>query len=122
MGTTLFSADGTIEGIVRDSVTLSPISGATVKLYRPGGILAHTATTNGVGYYTITGNPQNYILTVEKNGYQIFTSSVKLLSNQTITVDVFLNGSPGAIFGTVSGPPAGTTTLQLFLNNVLNDL
>jgi hypothetical protein len=56
---------------------------------------------------------------VEKNGYQIFTSSVKLLSNQTITVDVFLNGSAGAIFGTVSGPPAGTTTLQLFLNNVL---
>ncbi len=104
---------------MRDSVTLSPISGATVNLYRPGGILAHTATTNGLGYYTITGNPQNYILTVEKNGYQIFTSSVKLLSNGLITVDVYLNGNPGAIFGTVSGPPVGTTTLQLFLNNIL---
>lgn len=115
----LYGAQGTIQGIVTDAITSLPISGATVNLYRPGGILVHTTTTDLNGFYTITGNPQNYILTVEKIGYQTFTGSVKLLSNQTITVNIPLNNNPGAISGTVSGPPATTTTLQLFLNNVL---
>ena len=119
LGWGLYGAQGNIQGIVNDAITSLPISGATVNLYRPGGILAHTTTTDGTGHYTITGNPQNYILTVEKNGYQTFTGSVKLLSNQTITVNVPLNKPPGAISGTVSGPPAGATILQLFFNNVL---
>jgi hypothetical protein len=67
----------------------------------------------------MTGNPGNYIFTVVANGYQTFTSSVKISPRGTLTANINLNGNPKTISGTVSGPDPGATTLDLFLNNIL---
>ena len=88
-------------------------------MYRPGGIIAYTTITDSSGFYTKTGNPGNYIFTVVANGYQTFTSSVKISPGGTQTANIYLNGNPKTISGTVSGPDPGATTLDLFLNNIL---
>ena len=115
----VFGAVGTIEGIVTDATTSNPIAGATVTIYRPGGVFEDSTTTNGAGFYSITDDPHNYIMVITATGYQTKTLSVKINSNSTTTYNVSLDGNPGSITGTVTGPGPNDTTLKLYIDSIL---
>lgn len=112
-----FSAHGTVEGYVTDAITGNPIAGATVSLYRNGGIFETSTTTNALGYYSINSDPHNYIMTVVAPDHQQVTLSVKLESNQTITVNISMLNDSGSLTGAVTGPPSAT--IDLYQNNIL---
>jgi protocatechuate 3,4-dioxygenase beta subunit len=112
-----FSAHGTVEGYVTDALTGNPIPGATVSLYRNGGIFETSTTTNALGYYSINSDPHNYIMTVVAPDHQQVTLSVKIQSNQTITLNISMLNDAGSLTGAVTGP--ASATIDLYQNNIL---
>ena len=103
---------GTLSGLVRDSVTLSPIAGATVALT---GASSRMTTTNASGQYSLTLPIGSYNETVSKFGYGNGVSSgISITTGGTATRDFNLVAVPNrSVSGTVrdasSNPVAGAT-------------
>ena len=102
---------GTITGVVTDSSTTNPISGATVSCTCSG----TNQPTNGTGSYTFSSVPPGtYSMTFSAGGYASQTvNSVNVAGGGTTTENVAL-APPGTIMGavtdsTTSNPIAGAT-------------
>ena len=100
---------GSIAGQVTDSVTLAPISGASVQI--AGGA---SATTDAAGAYSFSGlNPASYSLTASKAGYVTSApASVTVTAGNTSTQNFALvpsqaGGSSGYIYAASSVAGSG---------------
>lgn len=108
-------------GIIRQSVVLTPLGGATVTIYQDvGGVqtLALTTLTNSSGQYfaprLITGN---YVVVANKIGYEQNTSAVVTLTGTDIEpLDLSLQVNETDNVGTVSGIINSQTTLLPIAN------
>jgi hypothetical protein len=88
---------GTIQGIVKDSSTASPISGATVTC------ASESATTGADGAYSLTLGPGTYDVSASAPGYHSRTvEDVVVTSGETTTLDLPLVRVTGTIAGTVT--------------------
>jgi predicted small secreted protein len=78
----LLSACSTVEGVVRDRSTGTPIPSASVTINRD------TAVTDGYGHYKILGSfvPGNTMM-VNAPGYNIYTQTIKSI-NEFIDVEL----------------------------------
>jgi len=83
--------DGTVEGFVKDSVSLTPIVGADVFLdddpYLP------YPKTDSTGYYQViklTGAPIVVKITIKAEGYKTKDKNIVLKPSQTQRLDFFL--------------------------------
>jgi len=81
-------------GVIRDSVTLSAVVGATVELN--GGI----TTTNSLGIYGFNNvSPGSYTVTINKTGYYEKIASITLAAgDNTLDVTLVPEGVPAAEF------------------------
>lgn len=111
-------ATATIEGVVTDSVTGLPISGALVEAIR-GGVVRYSDTTDPDGSYLITGiEPSNYTLIISAPGYQTQPVGVNPRNNQITIVNIQLVPNGGTIDGTVTDAittiPISGATIRIF--------
>lgn len=95
---------GTIEGTVIDSVTLSPIAGATVT---DG---TRQAVTDSVGHYVISSVPAGtYTVTASAAGYQNSSQAVAVTGNTTSSANFSLQKVSQATTVSVASPIVYTT-------------
>jgi ABC-type Fe3+ transport system substrate-binding protein len=78
----------TISGIITDSESGDPISGATISLD------GETVTSGSDGSYEATVNKGTYTVTVSIDGYEDETSSVSEMDEETVTLDLTLTVIP----------------------------
>jgi hypothetical protein len=107
---------GSITGTVKDSVSSTPISGATVCISTSGTCTATTTTTNGVGVYTLTLITEgSYQVTASAIGFSSLSATVPVAPGTATTQDFSLVAGPGTISGTVTdsvtGLPIGSATV-----------
>lgn len=88
---------GGIAGIVTDSKTGAPIAGAKVVITSPSEKVTTTTGANG-RYVALSLQPDNYTLTVEKDGYVTQTfSDYAVQADQTQQYDLKIDpGSPSS--------------------------
>ena len=99
----VISSLGTIWGIVTDSSTGDPISGANVTADTVA-----SDTTNEDGYYWITDvEPGNYTVTASAAGYQTSSETTTVLPGETTPLNFELTLLPGTITGTVTNSLTG---------------
>ncbi|MFC0186763.1 carboxypeptidase regulatory-like domain-containing protein [Fictibacillus aquaticus] len=105
----LVALPGTLTGTIVDLQTGLPIAGAIVQLVFGASLQpAGRGVTDNAGIYTILGlSPGSYSQTMTTPNYSTFTSGANISANATTTVDGFLQGDPGVVSGTVSGPGGG---------------
>jgi hypothetical protein len=110
----------TVGGQVTDSISTTPLNGATVTIVGPNGSLTpttYTATTSGsgnnAGKYSIAGvTPTGqYTMTVTLANYATQSFNIDIASNGSASRDVALVPNPGTINGTVSGTVAAPFTI-----------
>ncbi|NGX37541.1 MAG: Bacillopeptidase F [Chlamydiae bacterium] len=98
----LIANGGTIAGVVTESATSSPISGATIEVFEDT-ILIRTTTTNASGNYSAADlAPGNYVVIATATGFQTDAEGASVIQGQITTANFSLAGSPGAIAGTVT--------------------
>ncbi len=78
----------TVSGVVKDSETGAPISGATVTLD------GYKATTGPDGSFSLTVPGGTYTLTVSISGYQTYTTSLEITEAKTYTLTISLAATP----------------------------
>ncbi len=125
---------GTVEGIVRDSVTGTPIAGAVVGLrmayayaerrsarssggrcepapiYIPPGDVDVTTTTDAEGHYNLRVPAGGVEIFAQANGYQLLVQTVEVTADQTTTQDLALvawTGEKVTLSGTVVTKDSG---------------
>lgn len=113
---------GTISGLVRDSATTSPISGALIEISQGSTSIASTLT-DGSGQYSVPGlAPGSYSVRAIATGYQTASSSAIVLSSGTATVTFDLLSSPGTITGqitnSVGGAPIPSAAVEILQGNI----
>lgn len=92
---------GLIEGVVSDSTTTLPISGATIAIFQDR-ILILTTTTNGSGFYSAPNlAPGNYVVLATDSMYQTQLKGGIVQVGAVTLVNFALELNPGAISGTV---------------------
>lgn len=110
----------TMSGQVTDSVSGSPLNGATVTVVGPNGSgtpTTYTATTSGsggnAGKWSIPGvTPAGtYTMTVSLANYGTQTFNIDVSANGPTPRDVALVPNPGTITGTISGTVASSFTI-----------
>ncbi len=107
-------ATGDISGTVTDT-SLTPISGATVNLYK-NQVLIDSTTTVLNGTYSFTSiSPGNHDIQASATLHQTETQGVNVKNNQTVVVDFALSPNPGSITGTVTD---ADTTLPISGANI----
>ncbi len=113
----LKAAAGTIDGMVTDTNTGNPISGALIEVNN-GNQVRYSTTTAGDGTYSIPGVKKgNYILVTSASGYQTQSVGVSVNNNQTTTVNIALIPNGGTIDGTVTDVslvPIAGATVEIF--------
>jgi hypothetical protein len=77
----------TINGIIKDATTGETLIGATVKLLE----LKTGTTTNGYGFFSLTGVEGDYTLSISYIGYETVNQPIKL--NKNAQIDVLLTSS-----------------------------
>lgn len=113
---------GTLQGYIKDAVTRSSLSGATVNIYNSNGSLVTSATTDSSGIYTTTLPAGTYYLTVTKTGYISETIyNITIQENVTTTVETVLQVSTaysgtGTISGTIKNALDGTGVSGITIN------
>jgi predicted small secreted protein len=76
------SACSSMQGVVRDKDSGTPIPSAHVKINR------NSATTDALGYYKVTGSFfRGDIMIVNASGYNIYTKTVKK-KNEIVDIDL----------------------------------
>jgi hypothetical protein len=120
-----FAYGGSLQGTVRDALTLDPIEGVnvTVHVVSPDS-LPFPTTTDHVGKYSIMeivpGN-KIYVVVTHMAGYTMSYTSIDNLGSLDLIYDIFLTGEgiipPGSgtdsltVIGTIMTPTAGTGPL-----------
>lgn len=102
------AALSTLFGIVRQSVALTPIEGATVNIFRVvDGVqtLVATTLTNSAGQYLSPDlEAGNYVVVTNKTGYnQAVSSEVPLTASDIEVMDMSMNVNAATNTGTISG-------------------
>jgi hypothetical protein len=72
----------TINGIIKDATTGETLIGATVKLLE----LKTGTTTNGYGFFSLTGTEGDYTLSVSYIGYETINQPIKLNKNAQLNI------------------------------------
>ncbi|PFG05371.1 carboxypeptidase regulatory-like domain-containing protein [Bacillus sp. es.034] len=100
----------TIQGTIRDSVTMNPISGALVKVVIPNtDIVVGSALTSSDGTYSLGNLPTgSYNVVISADGYGTVVIPVILIPNETETVNAALDPNPAGITGTVFNAQTAT--------------
>lgn len=100
----------TVQGTIRDAVTLAPISGSLVKVVIPNtDITVGSIITSSDGTYSIGNLPQgSYNVVISANGYATEVIPVLLVPNGTETVNADLDPNPSTITGTVLNGQSAT--------------
>ena len=92
---------GTVEGVISDSSTGLPISGAVIT--KVGGF--NRAVTDEFGYFSMTMPIDAVELNVEKFGYAVDSIFTTILEDQTVTENLALDLLPSStVSGIVYGP------------------
>jgi protocatechuate 3,4-dioxygenase beta subunit len=105
----LFGNPGTIAGVVRTSVSLTPIDSALIEISQGNASVASTLT-DGLGQYSVPGMaPGTYFVRAIVAGYQIGSASAIVLSGETTTIDFALLSPPGGITGQITNAVGGST-------------
>ena len=90
------SSDGTIKGIITDSVTGMALEGATVT------VSGQSTKTLNDGHFILTGiSSGSYNITVDKSGYTEYSSTITVTGGQTVFDDIKMTASASS--GTVKG-------------------
>jgi hypothetical protein len=97
-GAALTAVAGSLEGVVKDAVTLDPIAGAhvTVHVLIPDSIPLPTAT-DSAGTYSITGIPPNnevYVAVAAAPGYIYSYARLDDLGSSDLVYDILLQPKP----------------------------
>ena len=88
---------GTLTGVVTDASDDSAIAGASVHVVGP---MERSVTTNSEGAYNTALSAGDYDVTISAFGYESFTQSVTIETDETTTVNAALDAAESA---TVSG-------------------
>jgi hypothetical protein len=95
---------GTITGVVKNSASNQPVSGATVTV---AGTNLST-TSGGDGSYTLSNVPAgSQTLNVTKSGFRSATAQVTVTAGQSVTQDISLTSGAGTVTGTVRNAATG---------------
>ena len=81
---------GTVEGLVKDSLSLIPIVGAEILSGTPPDT-AFITKTDSTGYYKFPDFPGRRDVTAKADGYELQTKTVEIIDNKTTRLDFFLN-------------------------------
>ena len=76
----------TVSGTVRDAATGETLIGASVKI--DGGVSPLGTATNAYGFYSLTGAPGNYTLTVSYISYKPVVKTINLNKNTILNLDL----------------------------------
>ncbi|UTE75620.1 carboxypeptidase regulatory-like domain-containing protein [Rossellomorea sp. KS-H15a] len=111
----------TVQGTIRDAVTLDPISGALIKVVIPNtDIVVGSIITSSDGTYSIGNLPSgSYNVVISADGYATEVIPVILAPNGTETVNADLDPNPAGITGFVLNAQT-TTGIQGALVRVFN--
>jgi subtilisin family serine protease len=105
---------GTLQGVVTDASTSSPIEGARVTAVGP---TTRTATTNAAGQYTMTLPVGTYNVTASAFGYLSQTRAVVITEGATVVENFALQPAPShAVSGHVrdsEGNPIANATVEI---------
>jgi hypothetical protein len=107
---------GSITGTVKDSVSSTPISGATVCISTGGTCSGTSTTTAADGTYTLSLLAEgSYQVTASAIGYSSLSATVNVAPGTPTTYGFALTAGPGTISGTVTdsitGLPIGGATV-----------
>lgn len=113
---------GAIAGTVIDAMSLLPIGGASVYIFK-NGTLIDTQTTNGAGMYTAADlAPGDYTVLATASGYQGQAQGAAVIVAMTATADFALQPNPGSIGGQVTdaltGSPIEDAQIGVYLDSV----
>ena len=108
---------GSIAGTIKDALTTSPISGATVQALQGATVVA-TTTTAANGTYTLSGLvPGSYTVQASMLHYQTASTSASVTSDSTVTANLSLQPNAGTLSGVVtdssSGSPLANVTVAV---------
>ncbi|MBF0528507.1 MAG: carboxypeptidase regulatory-like domain-containing protein, partial [Deltaproteobacteria bacterium] len=109
-------AKSVVTGGVRDLVTSTPLSGATVRLEQSGNIM-YTTTSNSTGNYSFSNvTPGSYNLVALATGYQNFSMAINAVSGQTLSQNIAMTANSGVTGGVrdlVTSTPLSGATVRL---------
>lgn len=92
---------GAISGTVLDASASTPIAGALVQILQ-GSVLVTSGLTDTNGNFLFNNfAPGSYTISAGATNYQIGTTSIQVVSNQTATTTISLQNNPGTVTGTV---------------------
>ncbi|WP_169907692.1 carboxypeptidase regulatory-like domain-containing protein [Priestia abyssalis] len=101
---------GIIQGFVTNSLTGTPIQGATVLVRELSGTgpIVYTTITDESGFYqTTTLAPLVYVLVASEPNFSSASVSAQVISNTVQQVDFQLTSNPGGVQGTVADASTG---------------
>lgn len=98
---------GTIAGTVTRSDTGMTLSGATIRIFQQSILIGSTLTDINGAYSFSDLAPGNYIVFVNKTGFQAQFIGAIVSANSTTTVNFVLDPNPGTIAGKVSDANTG---------------
>ena len=99
---------GSIAGTIRDALTSSPLSGATVQALQ-GATVVGTTTTAADGTYTLSGLvPNSYTVQASMLHYQTGSTTAVVTSDSTVTANLSLQPNTGSLSGVVTDASSGS--------------
>jgi large repetitive protein len=109
--TTIVSFDlapnpASITGVISNSSSGSPITGASVevRIQSLNGVTVASTFTDPSGVYVVPNlAPGTYAVIVSANNFQTNTATVSLTAGESETLDIALTPSPGTIAGLITG-------------------
>jgi large repetitive protein len=112
---------GSLEGLVTNAQTGTPISGANiqVRVLDISGALIATVLSDSNGQYLVTGlAPGIYTVVASASNFQTNAVSLQVVSNQTVNGDISLEPNPGQLTGTVVNNIGGSPIVGATVNIV----
>jgi len=112
---------GTVEGTVKDSITMHPISGANVQIFK-GQTLVGSSVTDSSGNYQVGGlAPGSYTVNFSAQNYQTKILGASVTSNSKTELDANLDPNPGCLQGlitdSVTSNPLVGATVSIYQSN-----
>ncbi|PQJ33593.1 TonB-dependent receptor [Salinibacter sp. 10B] len=87
--------DVVVQGFVRDVADGQSLQGANVAIRSPSGVVEEAATTNGRGFYQMSGiAPGQYQLTISFVGYRAYQDTLQLSAGSRQTISIALKQQP----------------------------
>lgn len=98
---------GNIRGVVTDAQTGAPIANVKISAAAPSGF--YTATTNGAGFYSMTGvQPDTYTISFQATGYQARSvAGISVFADQVATANITMSKELKTIGRTTARSSAG---------------